>query len=245
MRTNYSILRISKRIGLFILGSYYKLLQGKLLMERFIKSFKFQFDQMIYLILMVMLNYNLNAQVDPKPLAYFTQEEIELANTADEISYMSSQEKRVFMWMNLARIYPQRFIEVVEYYAQQEYGGSYNPYVKSLVKDLNKHASLDAIQPSKLMFDMAECWAMEAGQLGLEGHNRKKCDYQHDAECCGYVDENSGFYHLVSLLVDEGVPNLAHRKIILSEEYHFAGVSIQPHKQYGKNIVIDFSRIDK
>lgn len=187
------------------------------------------------------------AQVDPKPLTYFTQEEINLANTAEQVSYMNWQEKKAFLWMNLSRMYPKRFVAVVEFYAKQEYPEvkSHNKFVKSLINELNRFAPLHPIEPNELMYETAKCWAIEAGELGREGHNRKKCVYLYDAECCGYMDENSGFYHFLGLLVDEDVPDLAHRKIILSDDLHFAGISIQPHKQYGKNMVINFSKTDK
>lgn len=205
---------------------------------------------MIYkILLLTMLLYSsvLNAQVDAKPLNYFSQEEIDLANTAISADYMSYQEKKAFMWMNLARMQPQKFSEVVAFFAKQEYGSSYksNRYVKSLLKELNKLKSLHALKPNETMFESAKCWALEAGKLGKIGHNRKKCKKIHHAECCGYADENSGFYHLVSLLIDDEVADLGHRIILLSNQYYFAGISIQPHKIYGKNIVINFSRTEK
>ena len=43
---------------------------------------------------------------------------------------------------------------------------------------------------------------------------------------------------VLSLLIDEGVPSLGHRKILLGN-YSQIGLSIKPHKKYETNTVID------
>jgi len=45
---------------------------------------------------------------------------------------------------------------------------------------------------------------------------------------------------VISLLIDENVHSLGHRKIMLSNEYTLIGVSLQPHINYGTNTVLDF-----
>jgi hypothetical protein len=44
---------------------------------------------------------------------------------------------------------------------------------------------------------------------------------------------------VLQLLIDEDVPSLGHRRILL-EKYQTIGVSIQPHSHYGFNAVLDF-----
>jgi uncharacterized protein YkwD len=44
----------------------------------------------------------------------------------------------------------------------------------------------------------------------------------------------------MSWMIDEGVSDLGHRKNILDKEYTAAGVSIQPHKRYKVNAVMNF-----
>lgn len=99
---------------------------------------------------------------------------------------------------------------------------------------------ISALHPDKSMYDLALCWAKEAGAKGYIGHNRKKCPKGYMAECCSYNSKDDGFYHIFQLLVDEGVKDLGHRKIMLDAKYSFVGVSIQAHKKYGKNSVMDF-----
>jgi uncharacterized protein YkwD len=59
------------------------------------------------------------------------------------------------------------------------------------------------------------------------------------AENCDYGN-NKAFDIVMSLLIDEDVPSLGHRENILDPEYKYVGTSIQPHKRYDWNCVIDF-----
>ncbi len=178
----------------------------------------------------------------PEMKDYFSESEINTANTVNSIEYFTEEEKNMVIWLNLARINPAKFYEVVVFYSNVKYGSKYksNSYVKSLMSHLKKMKPIGVLQPDKTMYELALCWAKEAGVKGLIGHKRKKCKYGFSAECCSYNAKDEGFYHIYQLLVDEGVKNLGHRKIMLDAKYTLVGVSIQPHKKYGKNSVMDF-----
>ncbi|MNE94399.1 hypothetical protein D3C80_1923560 [compost metagenome] len=53
---------------------------------------------------------------------------------------------------------------------------------------------------------------------------------------------SSGLGNVCMLLIDKGVPDLGHRKMILNTSYQLntVGISIQPHKTYRYCAVIDF-----
>ena len=89
------------------------------------------------------------------------------------------------------------------------------------------------------LFTAAQCWALESGAKGIIGHDRLKCAYGYWAECCDY-GSNRAIDIVLSLLIDEGVPDLGHRKIILYGAYQDVGISIQPHAKYRNCTVIDF-----
>jgi uncharacterized protein YkwD len=179
---------------------------------------------------------------NPNMQDYFTEQEISNANTSSSEDFHTQEEKNMVTWLNLARMNPVKFYKVVEYYSKIKYGLKYksNTYVKSLLATLKKMKPIDAVQPDKKMQELAFCWAKEAGVKGLVGHKRKKCPYGFSAECCSYNSKDDGFNHVFQLLVDDGVKNLGHRKIMLDAKYTFVGVSIQPHKKYGKNSVMNF-----
>ena len=68
---------------------------------------------------------------------------------------------------------------------------------------------------------------------------RNDCEKDFYGECCEYGNDDP-MEIVMSLLLDYDVPSLGHRKICLSETYNLIGVSIQPHKNYTYNSVLDF-----
>jgi uncharacterized protein YkwD len=102
---------------------------------------------------------------------------------------------------------------------------------------------LEILQPDPLNYTSAECHAVSSGKKSYAGHKRltKECkEKQHYlGECCqyGYSDPLS---IVMDLLIDQDVPSLGHRYICLDKDYTKIGVSMQPHKQYGTNTVLDF-----
>ena len=79
--------------------------------------------------------------------------------------------------------------------------------------------------------------------MGYAGHKRVNADCEkqksYNGECCDYGNDDP-LEIILSLLIDEGIPSLGHRKVFLSA-YTKIGVSIQPHKRYGTGVVFDFA----
>ena len=114
-------------------------------------------------------------------------------------------------------------------------------YHQSLFKKLKEMKPLSLIHHNQKLFELAECWAVEAGKRELKGHDRVNCPYGYDSECCDYGNKN-GFDVVLSLLIDRYVPDLGHRKTLLGH-YQEMGVAIRPHKGiYKYNAVLDFFR---
>ena len=63
--------------------------------------------------------------------------------------------------------------------------------------------------------------------------------YQGWAENCSYGYQDA-LSIVITLLIDDGIKDLGHRKNILNESYNSVGVAIRPHKKYRVNCVIDF-----
>jgi len=173
---------------------------------------------------------------------YFTQTEIKKANTAVKESYLNATEKEVYKILNLARSCPDKFLKFFYAYAK-EHGltqlasGKYYP---SLTKTLKEMKPVKVLHPDRKMYELAQCWAMEAGHRGITGHDRKKCKDGYFAECCTY-GRTTAVEIVMSFLIDEGVSSLGHRKICLSSEYEVVGIAQQDHSTYGTNTVLDFT----
>ena len=187
-------------------------------------------------------------QTSDSPLSAFSDEwnkpAYAVCNTAANAAYLSNPEKKAVYILNLARMNPPLFAKTVvraypNYSGEQELVQS--EYYKSLLLFLQKKTPMPLLQPDRSLFESAHCHAETSGQTGYVGHERrtKSCkDLQtYSGECCqyGYQDPLS---IVMELLIDEGVPSLGHR-IILFKPHTQIGISIQPHKRYRWNTVIN------
>jgi hypothetical protein len=167
------------------------------------------------------------------------------ANTGAKASYLSSKEKQIIYILNLARMNPPLFAST----AVKQFPGRIgddnlvnHPDYKSLLDTLKKLKPLPLLYPDSLSWVSARCHAASSGENGYVGHERisDKCNavLHYSGECChyGYSDP---FNIVVSLLVDEDVPSLGHRKILLLKGFSKIGVALAPHKTYGMNTVLD------
>lgn len=174
--------------------------------------------------------------------------QINEANTAKNTNYLSEKERNIILYLNLVRLYPQDFlsIEIENYEIDPIYTTRKDRkrYIKSLKSELEALKPTQKLHPDKYLFDMAKCFAKESGRSGYTGHKRKRCKYpeigQGTGECCSY-GFSTGREVVIELLIDSGVRDLGHRKLILLGNFNKVGVSIQKHKKYREGAVIDFA----
>ena len=164
------------------------------------------------------------------------------AVTTADCDYMTADEKQVIYYLNVARMYPAHFSELLRVYVTESpfHKAKNSNYVNSLKSELKIMKPLPPLLPDKAMWELSRCWATEAGNKGLTGHNRKKCKAGYMGECCQY-GVSDPMEIVMELLIDEGISSLGHRRICLGNFTH-VGVSIQPHKKYRVNTVLDFDR---
>ena len=167
-------------------------------------------------------------------------------NTADKTTYMSATEKEVIYILNLVRSYPKLFANtVLKKYPEHSGNESLlddKYYFQSLLDTLLVMQPGVILLPDKLCYTSAQCHAYQSGITGYEGHERKKVECKEkryfNGECCDYGNDDA-LEIVLSLLIDEGVETLGHRRICL-DSYQKLGVSIQPHKEWRFNAVLDF-----
>lgn len=184
------------------------------------------------------------------PLAIYSSEwnhvKYSKCNTAVNAAYLSKPEKDIIYILNLIRSYPALFARTVLKKYPALSGNGYladdTYYYKSLVDTLLSLQPMNLFYPDKTCFISAQSHAYQSGITGYVGHERKATDSKskkhYYGECCDYGRKDA-LDIVLSLLIDEGIPSLAHRDICLSN-YTKIGVSIQPHKKYGTNAVLDF-----
>lgn len=175
----------------------------------------------------------------------WTTQELDKANTAANVNILTQEEKEVIRYLNLARLYPQKFamIEVRDYLGPSKYGDylKSSSYKESLMVTLKYKTPVGLIYFDEDMYLLANCFAKESGQSGKTGHNRVSCPDGFQAECCSYGQEQ-GKDVVLQLLIDHDVPSLGHRQICLSDSYNKVGLSIYSHSVYDYCCVLDFTR---
>ena len=196
----------------------------------------------------------------------WSEEELSMANTAKNAKYLNPQEKDLIMYMNLARIngekffntYFQEFLEahntqMVQYsnYRQLRIDKT-DRYYKSLKKDLKSIKDLPVFYPDESLSWVAQQHAKDMNKYNYADHKSKDGRSVKDRISSIYpkraLGENlafgfsTGLGNVCMLLLDKGVSDLGHRKLILntSLKLNYVGVSIEPHKGYKYCSVTDF-----
>lgn len=176
---------------------------------------------------------------------------MEKANTAANANYLSQAEKDVILYMNLARIDGQWFLEHI-YNKQSNFMMRFSAsYRNSLVKELKSLKDVPVLNPAKGLTKSARYHAKDMGRTGATGHQstdgtptfkriKKYAKGGYMAENCQY-GWSDAVEIVLDLLIDDGISSLGHRKNILNSKYIFVGVAIEPHKVYRVNCVQDFS----
>ncbi|MEO7523834.1 MAG: CAP domain-containing protein [Ferruginibacter sp.] len=170
----------------------------------------------------------------------WSEDQLTKANTAADIQFLSADEQEAIMYVNLARLFPQDFVNIeLEDVADLDVA---NPaYTRSLIARLNKALPVSPLYFDQTLYDIAKCFAKESGKKGTVGHTRKNCPKGYAAECCSY-GMKAGWDIALQWLIDDGVKGNGHRVICLDESYTKIGLSTYPHKKYGICAVADFGR---
>ncbi|TCD00871.1 CAP domain-containing protein [Pedobacter psychroterrae] len=196
----------------------------------------------------------------------WSKEELKSANTAGDVKYLSGEEKDMIIYMNLVRMDGEKFFNtyfqdfVTRHNTKMQQYSNYNEvkisrtdkYYKSLEKDLKEVKGLPPFWPDEAMSWVARQHAKDMNSRNYAAHSsldgktvRDRIGNMYPRKACG---ENlafgyaGGMDNICMLLLDKGVANLGHRKVILDTDYkfNFVGVSIQPHKGYKYCSVTDF-----
>lgn len=178
--------------------------------------------------------------------AEWDQAMMDKANTAKNADYMTAVEKEVIYLCNLARLNGKLFADTYLKQYLEEGIVEKSTYTGSLIADLRKVKKLEPLLPQKDLFECAKSHAVESGTKGTIGHQNftkrfKKyaSRYVETGENCDY-GSNEAIDIVMSLLIDEDVPDKGHRKNILDPTFKSVGVSLQSHKKEDWNCVMDF-----
>jgi uncharacterized protein YkwD len=170
-------------------------------------------------------------------------------DTAFEEVFLKDKEKEVIRYMNMVRTQPKTFLKLYLQNAAQQLGEEESPEYKSLVKELDTMHPVRALFATTSLWKTARAHALDMGRTGRVGHSSSTG--QTFEERVGTMDKAMGencdygfddpLLIVTHLLIDTGIEDVGHRRNIFDRDFSNAGVSIQRHKRYGMNCVIDFS----
>ena len=188
----------------------------------------------------------------PSGSTEFSKEEISSCKTAENIQYLNQVEKDVIFFINLVRINPHKFsVKILKPFISKNPNYS-KRYSKSLFRDLNKAISIIPLKPTKDLYLFAKNHAKTTGKKGKTGH-RSVRGYSFEKRTKELIKKyslvgenihygsNNALEIVIDLLIDDGIKGVGHRVNIMTRNYVFCSVSIQPHKEYVHNCVIDFA----
>lgn len=170
-------------------------------------------------------------------------------NTAKNIIYLSEEEKNVVLYTNIARCYPRYFYDAILIpYMKATNNNDKTKYHKTLKQDLYNTKGLKPLQYNESIHPITKKFATEMGQQGKTGHVNPKGENLRKrmgkpglyGENCSY-GFNNALDIVFQLLLDEGESSVGHRKNILDKEFGAVAISIQKHKKYEWNCVMDFT----
>ena len=173
------------------------------------------------------------------------------ANSARRMKDVSSQEKKVIFYINLARMNGGLFVDTYLKDYREDVRIPKNKYYRSLVKTLREQTALPPLQPQEDLFKEAIKHAKEMGRTGKKGHrsaNHKSFDERMKKLKKKYkkLKENNqyGFPDALSividLLIDDDTESLIHRKTLLHKDLKYVGIGIRSHKKYQINTSLLF-----
>jgi len=157
-------------------------------------------------------------------------------------------ERDVIYYSNLARLDGKLFIKTIlmPYLEAKGDTNPNDPYISSLIADLNRLPRLKPLRSSPLLTKMAKDYAISSGKAGIIGHSnfdqRFSSLYRSGrtvGENCSYRQENA-LDAVIELLIDDGQEDLGHRHNILSPVFTRAAVSVAPHRDYDNVWVMEF-----
>lgn len=185
-------------------------------------------------------------------LSLWKKSTLDSANTAASAVYLSAEEKKVYLLINLARLDGKSFIKNVLDPFVKANDTEQDEYLASLYEDLKALPRLKPLSSNERLHHSASHHANDMGKNGKIGHESsdgtdlhtriKRYHQGHTvlAENCSYGYDDA-LNIVMQLMIDENRPEKKHRNVMLGKGFLHMGVSIKDHKAFGANCVMDFS----
>jgi len=160
------------------------------------------------------------------------------STTAGSNTSMNSDELSMIDEINLMRGNPSGYVRIVrDFVASERARGGFpinQSIVEELVRELQASPKLSILKPSECIYKVAIAHANDQRPLGDINHEGRDGSWPWDRIKKGCSDMANGNENLVAgmstvrgsvitLLIDEGIPNRGHRKTLMNAEWTHAG----------------------
>jgi uncharacterized protein YkwD len=194
------------------------------------------------------------------PIAGLTQ-----SNKTSEVTYLSPLEKTVVNEMNLARTSPKEYLSLLEQF-RKHYEGKLlklpgetpiltkegTSAVAEAIRSLRSQKPVSPFRPSKGMSLGARDHIRDLRTSGTSQHEGSDGSQTWDrvnryGTWQKMIGENISFGHdkarniVITLIVDDGVPDRGHRKNIFNPDFRVVGVACGDHPAYRAICAITFA----
>lgn len=169
-----------------------------------------------------------------------------------EYKLLNAEEKEWVYWTNYSRLQPRAFWDSVVSPILKTYPNLVSGYSNSLKQDLYKGASLPILYPNKQLLNLAGSHAADLAKkhsspshTSTNGNSFQKRMLEAGIIRC--AAENISFgpdnpvFGLVLLYIDDGLPDLGHRKTLLTPGYTQMGIGRVSYPNNMWLVVQDFA----
>lgn len=205
--------------------------------------------QLSFFLLSLFTLQKLSAQEFTPDLSSWPAQTIERARKASFHPLCTRQSNEVVFYTNLARMDGTRFVQtVLKPYCEYTGDTAFSEYLQGLIIVLYDKGHQPPLKHDLWLSMMAKSYAGYAGRRGIVGHRRFDQRFRLVLSIRKGVGENCSYGIasplgvVVQLLVDKDIPDVGHRKNMLSKQFGRIGVGFAKHSRYGINCVQEFSR---
>ena len=174
--------------------------------------------------------------------AGWTEEEVCIANTAATCPYMEPVEKEVVLYINLMRLYPEKFIELEVSDSREKAA------LRALYERATEGRTLTVLTINRSETDGARRWAGRLGESGKVEHDLFGASRQYS--CGGYFrgqncvfGSNSGRKIVLEMLLDKH--SIGDERNPLDALSHSVGVGLASHTKFKYCCVVNVSSYEE
>lgn len=181
---------------------------------------------------------------------FFSQPQFIGLNTAAKEFYLSEDEKMTVALINLVRFQPRVFIKEIIVASDLD---TNEKEVSDLLVRLRNQKCTFPLMPAFSLFKASFVHSKDLGSSGKSGHkgsDGKSYSERISQYFSAPTDFQENYYQgsgdpvdvVMKMLLGKGELGVKYRDNILSNDLHYIGLSIQPHRTKCTNAVVDFAK---